>query len=416
MTRSIDPEYEVDGALILLGPKTSPAPLGEAESLEELGTQVNNPLLAFPSSLGTVAQALALSLGSQATRAELWSNGLEPSYVIGSDERSPILQFLVVSKDRTVALSTMSALMAFVEEDLDRRQDALEAPMDERIGVQRISADNEPLPGYGDRRRSQILFTGVGVLATLFLAVVVDVLVARARRRRTGAAAAVSPADAVISDQDEADGPPPALVASGALAGAHHFGQRETGASNPLEATRLPGRVAHDGATGDREVGNGVAATTGNPAQAAARLAPPEGEPARTSGEPTTVAPLGAEPDAAPTAAVGHEEAAVRDRPPPALSRRDPAAARRADLLAGEASARDAVAGDGNAPGAGPAPAGSAANGARTGPGNVSPRSRRSARIRPLPTAPAERPDLDPATPEESAAPGAPPTPSGPHR
>lgn len=223
-TASIPPEYEVDGALLLVGPSTVEVDDGVGETqLEE-----QNPLLGFPSSLGTVARTMDLLLGSQETRAEFAAKGLEPGYVIGSDDRSPILQFLVTSIDRDVATATMDELMSRVRSELQRSQDELDAPASQRIAVQEISPDNEPSPGYANKRRSQILLLAAGLLATMFATVAVDaVLRRRARGRGDGDGREVGWVDDLPpgpGSMAPVDGPAPVLVgaATSAFAGAPH--------------------------------------------------------------------------------------------------------------------------------------------------------------------------------------------------
>lgn len=213
-TTSIPPEYEVDGALLLVGPST----VEVDDGIGEPQLQEQNPLLGFPSSLGTVARTMDLLLGSQETRSEFAAMGLEPGYVIGSDDRSPILQFLVTSADRDVAVATMDELMNRVRSELLRSQDELDAPAGQRIAVQEISPDNEPSPGYSNKRRSQILLLAVGLLATMFTSVAVDAVLRRRSRGRHdgGGVDHLDHLPPAPGPAPPANGPAPARVGAGA--------------------------------------------------------------------------------------------------------------------------------------------------------------------------------------------------------
>ncbi|MEO1061367.1 MAG: hypothetical protein AAFZ07_08105, partial [Actinomycetota bacterium] len=137
LTDEIPAEYEVSGAVLLVGPARP-----EGVIVDE-GAQ-DNRLLQLSGSLGTVSQALGFTLDSERVRSDFADQGLLASYELGTDSRSPIMQFIVGGEDPDLAVATMDALMMFVEDELNRTQDELGTPLEDRIEVRSISADNEP--------------------------------------------------------------------------------------------------------------------------------------------------------------------------------------------------------------------------------------------------------------------------------
>ncbi len=224
LTDSIPPEYEVDGAILLVGPGV------DDELADEVGT--NNRLLQLSGSLGTVAEALGLTLQSQATRAEFDQRGLIPEYVVGVDSRSPIMQFLVAGEDPDAIVATMDALMTEAEAQLTLRQDELDTSTEDRIEIQRISSDNEPTPGFGSRRRAQILLAAVGVVVTLASAIAVDALLYFGRRRRQRRAE--EPTGGPDLDDDRSDGAELSLFDETLLA---ELTDEQTRGDRPTEVT-----------------------------------------------------------------------------------------------------------------------------------------------------------------------------------
>jgi len=206
---SIEPDYEVTGALVLLGPGTETV-VSDTETVVES----RNPLLRFSGSLGTTAEALELSLASQRTRASIDARGLSTDFIVNADSRSPIMQFKVTAESAEVASETMEAIMDYVESDLDERQDRLDAPADERIAVQRLSSGNEPEAGLESRRRTQLLLAAVSGLLAVMVTVAADSILAR-RRTPTSAQPAAPETEAGPEPTPAADPTPrPAALAS----------------------------------------------------------------------------------------------------------------------------------------------------------------------------------------------------------
>lgn len=202
LTDSVLPEYEVSGAVLLVGPGRSD------EVIEELPGQ-DNRLLQLSGSLGTVSQALGFTIGSQRVRSEFADAGLLPDYQLGTDSRSPIMQFIVAGEDPDLVVATMDALIVFVEDELNRTQDELGTPPNDRIEVRAISSDNQPSEGLSSRRRAQILLLAVGLLVTIAATITVDALLRiagdrRARRKRRRAAAAATDG----TNSEDSSGPP----------------------------------------------------------------------------------------------------------------------------------------------------------------------------------------------------------------
>lgn len=177
---SVDPDYESTGALIFLGPGLEEVEFADgATALEPV-----NPFLNSAGSIGQLSEAIGLGLQSQRIRSEFAARGLEPGFEVGSDDRSPIMQFRVKSSDYEVTAQTLEALMVWVEDDLATRQAGFNLSPEDVISTQRVSEGNEPTEGFTDRRRAEVLLFGAAILLTLVITVLADMLLTRRHQRR----------------------------------------------------------------------------------------------------------------------------------------------------------------------------------------------------------------------------------------
>lgn len=169
---TIEPDWTVDGALLFVGPTEREVNTADGG----VDIEDRNPLLEL-GGLGTNSEALGVELGSQRIRAEFAAEGFEPGYEIGVDSRTPIMELLVESDDQERVESTMEALMVWVETKVDERQVGFNDA--NRLSVERLSYGNAPSAGYTSQTRAQMLLLASGLLGTVLLAVLVDLLRSR---------------------------------------------------------------------------------------------------------------------------------------------------------------------------------------------------------------------------------------------
>lgn len=181
MSGRIDPEYSTEASILLVAQGTPPP--ADLETLEPGDTvPPGNALLNLPSSLATVAQATSLAVSSDQSRTEVADAGLEPTYEVTAEARSPLLYVRVTSRDSEVAIQTMDHVVGLIERDLDARQDQVDAPEDGRIGVELLARSDQAVADQGGRSRVRLAVVGLGVLAAVALAVLFDAAVGRRRR------------------------------------------------------------------------------------------------------------------------------------------------------------------------------------------------------------------------------------------
>lgn len=185
MSGRIDPEYSTEASILLVAlgegdVEVAPVVPDDPDStLPALGSA--NPYLNFPSSLPTVAQATALAVSSDATRAEVAAAGFEPGYEVIVEARSPVLFVQVSSNDSDLAVATMDHVVGLIERDLEARQDAADVPEDERITAELLARSEQGVADQGGRSRVRLAVAGLGVLLAIGAAVAFDAAVTRRR-------------------------------------------------------------------------------------------------------------------------------------------------------------------------------------------------------------------------------------------
>lgn len=203
MSTRVDAEYSAQSSLILVGPTSTGSEAGAADSA------FVNPYLSFSSSLATTAQLLQLSMSSGAARRSVAELGLASNYEVTLVSRSPILKVSVETGDPVVAVETLDEVARLIEDELDERQDAIDAPANKRITVSRLSEGEVPVAQLGSQNRVRIIFAGVGIAAAVAAAFLFEgaatVLNRRgaARSAAEGAEAAKQEPAAVVPRTDD---------------------------------------------------------------------------------------------------------------------------------------------------------------------------------------------------------------------
>lgn len=173
----VEPTYSAGGTLLFVGPNQV--------DIGEDGEQVlefTNPLLRFSGSIQTTARAIGLAVSSGRTASELDDRGLSGEYTVGVDNRVPIMSLDVTDDDPDVVLETLEGLVGVVQEELTTRQDALDAPPNQRVGFQVLSQPEQARASYGPRNRLRLVTLALGLALAGGAAFAVEGL-ARLRRR-----------------------------------------------------------------------------------------------------------------------------------------------------------------------------------------------------------------------------------------
>jgi hypothetical protein len=174
-TTGIQPEYRAEGSVLFVSPSVLAATDGSGDE-----TRVN-PLLVGSSGLTTAAEVASLAINTPQVAEILESEGLSSEFAVGSSSRSPILLIEARALSRATATATVLRVAELIEEDIALRQDAADAPENQRVTTSVISLSAVGGADYGGRMRIQVLVIVLGVALALALAFLLD----GNRRRRT---------------------------------------------------------------------------------------------------------------------------------------------------------------------------------------------------------------------------------------
>jgi hypothetical protein len=208
MSGRVSPDYSAEASILFVAFGQSSEDLSESTATSD-ATDTTGPAniyLNFPASLATVAQATGLSVGSDDTRREVAALGLEPAYEVLVEDRSPLLYVRVTSSEDRKAIDTMDHVVSLIETDLDERQDAVDAPADERIEIELLARSEQSSADSGGRGRVRLTVAGLGVLIAVAGAVIFDALV---RRRGAGGGGGGGGGGRGSGDPNVPSAPPP---------------------------------------------------------------------------------------------------------------------------------------------------------------------------------------------------------------
>ncbi len=163
--RSIAPEYETSGAVLLIPPSTVTGP--------------NNP---YAASSGP--EALGIIISGSEVRARLAASGLEPSYEVTVARRSPIFTVKVRSNERERTLETGAAVIDALKQELVRGQREFGVPQVAMVTVKVLDAPDTLGVISSGATRVKAVVGLLGVIVSVGLAVTSDDVVLLFRRRR----------------------------------------------------------------------------------------------------------------------------------------------------------------------------------------------------------------------------------------
>lgn len=174
-------EYSSEASLVFLPPNSRVV-------VDESGFEGIASTNAFLDQSGAVAamtQIIQLSLSAAETRALVEAEGLDPDYVLEVDRGNPIMRVSVTAGSPALATGTVDYLVNEIQDDLTRRQDEVEAPEVERIGIQLISPTSPALASTGAATRLRLIVLVIGLAFSIAAALLVEGAANWAGRRRS---------------------------------------------------------------------------------------------------------------------------------------------------------------------------------------------------------------------------------------
>lgn len=150
------------------------------------GSQGTNPYAA--SYTGTI-RVLEEIMASPQVRAEIVAAGGRPTYEVAMRQRdtAPIIYVVGRSTSPQASMETFSVVLDRLRTELRERQELAGAPASAMLVLEPLSVPTTPMLIGGELRRPLIVVVGLGLLAAVSLAVLVEGLATRSRRNRRGA-------------------------------------------------------------------------------------------------------------------------------------------------------------------------------------------------------------------------------------
>jgi hypothetical protein len=172
---NIEPEFTAEANVLLVGPRTQDSGDGQVAV---------NPVLVQPAALSTAAEVAALSANTAQVRSLLASEGYSTGYEVAAQRGNPILFIEVRAWSRDSATTTALRLVDLIEADLRLRQDAADAPDDQRVTTSVIGLSAIGGADYGGRTRARLALGGLAI-GLAFGAAFLAEGIARRRHLRT---------------------------------------------------------------------------------------------------------------------------------------------------------------------------------------------------------------------------------------
>lgn len=189
--RSIDPDYQARGSVLLIGPNISQ------------GDEVN-PLAELRSPLNTTALAIGLIAVDEQTRTEVRQLGFQGTYEVDVTPNTPIINIRVRATTPEQALLTLEAVIDAVKLKLDERQRGVDAPEDSLIQGETLTKTTTSRALYGSRDRAVAGIMAVGLVAAASAAVLFEAYVVAPARREEDEDEDPNKVAPIRSDDDEA--------------------------------------------------------------------------------------------------------------------------------------------------------------------------------------------------------------------
>jgi hypothetical protein len=164
----------------------------EGEGDDELSPGGANQYVDFPGSLRTMAEATALSAGSQATVTRVREAGGTADLGIGVLPGTPIIEVTATDRVPAEAVETMDLAVEAVSSDLGGRQSGAGIPERAWITAQVLNRPEAALADGSSRIRVRVAILLLGIMVAFAAAIAVEGL---AQRRQRAAEARRAPSD-----------------------------------------------------------------------------------------------------------------------------------------------------------------------------------------------------------------------------
>jgi hypothetical protein len=124
---------------------------------------------------------------SQDVRTAMIAAGGTPAYVVTASNRTTIITVAVTASTPQQATTTALQFPKLLVKELDRLQDRVKAPADQRVGVEVLDVSKVPAAEQAGLRKAQAVAAGLGLGLAVGAALLVEALAVILRRRRADA-------------------------------------------------------------------------------------------------------------------------------------------------------------------------------------------------------------------------------------
>jgi hypothetical protein len=201
------PKYQAKAVVVLLAPSTTTAGSGPEPELVRV-----NPYRVFDDSLRITAEVLSTQLTQPEVVAPLVARGASPQFSVEVDPSGgPTVTITADSPDAAKAIKTVALVRAELAAKLASRQTSAGAPPGGLISVADVVTPTSASKLVSGRVRALVATIGLGIVGSLGLALLADViLVERDKRRarheeltaREGGGGDAGPRRALVADGD----------------------------------------------------------------------------------------------------------------------------------------------------------------------------------------------------------------------
>lgn len=170
-------EYEAKGSVILLSPSTVEGSAGERVDV--------NPWSRFGSAEAGAAAAIVTILGTGAVEDQFIDNDKDVTlFSVGINQSNgAIIQLAVRASDPASALETYDKALALVDKELQERQEAAGAAESTWLRAEVLTRPSSAEEFPGSKTRAMLALAVLGMVASVALAVALDVVVTPRRKR-----------------------------------------------------------------------------------------------------------------------------------------------------------------------------------------------------------------------------------------
>jgi capsular polysaccharide biosynthesis protein len=180
---TLKPDYTSTGTIILV-PPADRTPLTNSELAStntwvELGEDV-------------MAQAIAISVRTKATREEIANDGFDPGYEVEAEARSNLITITVTSSTPEMAQSTVQRVEKQIATEVQQKQAVFKPKPGRSISTQVLDAGDTIEVVSSKVKRAAVVIIGAGLLLTAAVTIVGDVILRRRARTRSERKAAAA--------------------------------------------------------------------------------------------------------------------------------------------------------------------------------------------------------------------------------